>query len=161
MTFSHDAGGMRLVPETVETLQQIIVLNYDAFAAYDLAAEQVDDPALKNLLNGISSRRRTRAEHLNALIGAAGFDKVDADGLDPAASEWSDLLAAAERGAEDLLVDEAERGESMLRQAYAHAIVVTSAASALSPVLNKQYGSLLKEWLVLSKKLARPALAIA
>jgi len=149
---TYEPVAAQLVAEDAERIQRIILLNYDSHLGYQLTAEQLEGQAAI-LFNQVASRRRTRAEHLNAMLAAQGYDRVDPESLDVGESEWADLVTAAGFGGEDILLDEAERGEAKLRQAYSDAIVVTSRQSSMSPVLNKQYGGLLKEWLSLSSQL--------
>ena len=111
---------------TIARLRELTQLNIDSRDGFDYAAERIEDdaPAIANRFRDLSDQRSRNAEQLEGLLIHSGED-VSEDGSWTASMHrtWMtirDMLSAKP----DIyaVVNEAERGEDVIKQAYEQAV---------------------------------------
>lgn len=120
-----------LEPDIVDKLQDLIALNLDGAAGCREAAEAIDDPAIADTLCAIAEERRVQAGALQTLVGLNDEEpRTAGSALGAAHRYWLDLRATLSGGDPQVVLTEAERGESKLEEAYQEAMRLTVGSPA-------------------------------
>ena len=126
--------------EEVQTcLHQITQLNLDSRDGFQEAADEVDDPNLRRLFEGLARERADQAAELQALVSMEGGQPVeDGSFLASLHRTWMQIRKAIVSNDTHAILSEAERGEDHIKEAYEDLLPRTN-DSRLVPVLDRQY----------------------
>lgn len=126
--------------EDVEScLRQITQLNLDSRDGFQEAADEVDDPNLRRLFEGLARERGDQAAELQSLVASEGGEPVvEGSYLAAMHRTWMQIRKAIVSNDAHAILAEAERGEDHIKEAYEDALPRTT-DSKLMPVLDRQY----------------------
>lgn len=125
-------------PQGLSTLQELIQLNLDSQSGYNDAANATNDAGLALLFRSIAVERGKQADELRQLVNSYGESPQPSPTVEASVHRpWLDIRSALGGGAYALL-EEAERGEVHIQDAYEKA-VNSRACMSLQEVLNEQY----------------------
>jgi uncharacterized protein (TIGR02284 family) len=109
--------------ETVEALQELICVNLDGYQNIVQVSSATDREALTQLFHQLAEQRRKFATELGAHVYVNDGDLTPKGSLlEEIHRWWLDLTGKLERGDAQTLLEEVERGETALRDAYAEVI---------------------------------------
>lgn len=104
--------------ETVKVLNELLERTKDGQEGYKLAAEKVQDPALKSLLSRYSQQREEFVDDLQKHVGKRGTQPEEsASATGGVHRGWINLKAAVTKG-DDAILAEVVRGEEAAVAAY-------------------------------------------
>jgi uncharacterized protein (TIGR02284 family) len=126
--------------EDVEhSLREITQLNLDSRDGFQEAADEVDDPNLRRLFEGLARERGDQAAELQALVASEGGEPVvEGSFLAAMHRTWMQIRKAIVSNDTHAILAEAERGEDHIKEAYEDMLPRTT-DSRLMPVLDRQY----------------------
>jgi uncharacterized protein (TIGR02284 family) len=125
--------------DTLDTMQDLIRINIDSRKGFEEAAEEIEDPSLRNLFLLLAGERDRQAEELQAYVELNHEDPVQ-DGSFAATVHraWMKVRDALSSDDTYAVLAEAERGEDQIKSAYEKALKET-AGSAMNDVLTQHY----------------------
>ena len=125
---------------TVETLRDLVQINIDSRDGFREAASQTKNPALKSDFEKYAQQRDQQAEELLTYVELNG-DERDIEGSYAAKFHrtWIEVRSALSFDDTQVVLDEAERGEDVIKDAYESALKET-AGSAVNDVLMTHMG---------------------
>jgi uncharacterized protein (TIGR02284 family) len=127
-----------LSEETLSTLQNLIQRNIDSRDGFNEAAQNMDNLTIESLFRELAAQRSEQASELGSLVALNRTAPQSRGSMAAAAHRaWMDLRSAM-GGGTMAMVQEAERGENMLKTAYESALVAC-AGSPVSEMLNRHY----------------------
>jgi len=127
--------------KTIDKLQKLIRANIDSYDGFKEAAESVENAPVKELFCKLAEKRSDMATELQQYVEWNGKDAED-DGSVAAAVHriWLNIRIKFTSGDTKAVLEEAERGEDHIKEAYEEVLKET-AGSAMNDVLQKQYAS--------------------
>jgi uncharacterized protein (TIGR02284 family) len=129
---------VQLTSEAVATLQKLIQYNFDSRDGFRHAAESIEEIAVANMFRQLGDERDRQALELQSIVINQGEAPKDSGSLSAAAHRtWMDLRTALGGGLQSVL-DEAERGEDYIKNAYEEALREFHDCPACD-VLERQY----------------------
>ncbi len=130
---------IELKPETLETIQDLIRANIDAFDGLLEAAEEIDDISISSLFRDIALERSNFASELQDFVVWNGADAVGEGSYAAAVHRaWLNVRSKLNSGDPYVVLVEAEFGEDHIKEAYEESLRQTT-GSAISTVLQRQY----------------------
>ncbi len=129
---------MSLTDETLKTLNDLIQVNVDAQKGFEEAASEVKDTKLSGMFRELAKERSCQSLELQSLVLQNG-EKPPTDGsiTGMAHRAWMNLRTTL-GGGNQVILNEAERGEDHIKAKYEKALKCC-AGSAVTDVLNRQY----------------------
>ncbi len=131
-----------LDPNTVDNLKSLVRINIDSAQGFRTAADQIDDDSLQSFFATQGAERDEFAKSL------ATYLKFDADDAPESGSIkgkvhhwWIEAKGALQGGDRKAVLNEAERGEKHIQEAYEDALRDT-AGSPVNDVLQRQHASI-------------------
>ncbi|QDV40358.1 hypothetical protein Enr13x_01640 [Stieleria neptunia] len=124
---------------TITKLQKLIQANLDSYEGFHEAAEKLDHEQLSTLFRSIGNERSAMASELQQYVEFNG-EKAQDDGSVAAKMHrlWIDIRAKLNNGDPQVILNEAERGEDHIKEAYEEVLKET-AGGAMNDVLTAQY----------------------
>jgi uncharacterized protein (TIGR02284 family) len=114
---------IKLDDEAVDQLQDLVKLNHDAAKGLREAAEQLESPALTRTLGAIADERDQLRFALARQVCREGEEVPEGGKLSAAFHrQWMKLRAAVSSNEEKAVLEEAERGEDIIKSAYEEAL---------------------------------------
>jgi len=131
---------VHLNKETRDALRELLTLNIDSRDGFRAASEKMDDVTVGSLCQTLAMQRQAQADEL-ARILEINAENPDRSGSFAAQAHriWMEIREALSPDNTYALLAEAERGEDHIKQAYEETLK-KSAGSAVTDVLNQQYG---------------------
>ena len=130
--------------ETVGGLQDLIRINLDSADGFRKAAEKVDSAPVASLFRDLAAERSHFATELSSYVRLTGDEPTD-DGSWKAKVHrwWIDLRSKVSDDELKVVLEEAERGEDKIKQAY-ETTLKEIAGNPVSDVLHRQYARVKK-----------------
>lgn len=130
-----------LEQSTINKLQKLIRANIDSYNGYHEAAEELSDERLSTLFRDIGDQRSAIATELQKHVEFNGEEAVD-DGSVAAKIHrvWINIRGKVSGGDAHAILQEAERGEDHIKQAYED-VLKEIPGSAMHDVLHNQYAT--------------------
>jgi uncharacterized protein (TIGR02284 family) len=122
------------------TLKNLVVTLNDGHEGYKQSAENVTDPALKALFSKFSLQRSKMAGELEAELLSLGEDDPQDEGTSLRGKVhrgWINLKAAITKKDDHAVLEEAERGEDVAKEAYQEALETELPANIREIVVNQ------------------------
>lgn len=135
------------MPETmtskaVQALQELVEVNIDSADGYRTAAADVRSERLATLFRDEAVRRRQFANELADLVQNQGVPpRTEGSRRARLHRWWIDLRATLEKGSEQAVLTEVDRGEDAIRERYER-ILAAIAGSPATELLNRQYAEI-------------------
>jgi uncharacterized protein (TIGR02284 family) len=106
-----------------DLLNDLLELNRDSIEGFAKAKELADSPALKKICASAETERRAQVRELEPLVRAEG-EKVEKDGTARGTLHrtWLTVREALSPNGDEALINEAERGEDEIKEAYMEAL---------------------------------------
>jgi len=129
-----------LQQETLEKVQELIAINIDSNKGFGDAISKIDDVNVTSLFRELAQQREDQAMELQNLV-ATNREEPAEEGSAAAALHrtWMNLRAALGGGTAAIL-EEAERGEDIIKDKYEQVLKETS-GSAVNDLLQKHYAA--------------------
>lgn len=125
--------------ETLERVQRLIQANLDSYEGYKDAAEDVKNTRLRQLFNELSMTRSRQAASLQTYVTWNDEEPKDEGTVrGDIHRAWMNIRAAINSGDEEVVLIEASRGESHIKELYEETLKGIP-GNALSDVLHAQY----------------------
>jgi uncharacterized protein (TIGR02284 family) len=132
-----------LTEETISALNDLIQVNIDAQKGFDEAASEIQDLNIANMFRELSTQRSQQAMELQSLVVQNRQTPTDSGSIAGAIHRgWMNLRTAL-GGGNQVVLNEAERGEDHIKAKYEEALKCCT-GSAVTDVLNRQYASVKK-----------------
>ncbi|WP_153557190.1 PA2169 family four-helix-bundle protein [Roseimaritima sediminicola] len=126
---------------TLEKLQKLIRANIDSYDGFRESAEELKDERVAALFRELAAERSAMAAELQKHVEWNGKEAED-DGSVAASVHrtWINIRSKLNGGDTQVILNEAERGEDHIKNAYEEVLKETS-GSAMNDVLQSQYAS--------------------
>ena len=119
----HPSLAEHLSGDAVKAVQHLIELNIDSVKGWETAADAVDNAPLKGRFREIAEQRRAFAEELQGLVRRAGETPGTGGTVSGAVHRWwMSLRASIGTANTRAVLEEAERGEDVIKHGYEHAL---------------------------------------
>lgn len=126
-------------------LNSLVETCKDGQDGFHSAAEDVKNPALKNLFNELSIERGRFCSELQRLVGTLGEDAESAGSVSGSLHRgWIDLKSALSSGDEHSILAECERGEDSAVAEYREALENEEIPESVREVIRRQYLAVLE-----------------
>ncbi|QDV88910.1 hypothetical protein TBK1r_79450 [Stieleria magnilauensis] len=127
---------------TIAKLQKLIQANLDSYAGFHEAADKLKHAELAALFRSIGNERAAMARELQQYVEFSG-EKPRDDGSVAAKIHrlWMDIRAELNDGDPQVILNEAERGEDHIKEAY-EAVLKETAGGAMNDVLIVQFAKI-------------------
>jgi uncharacterized protein (TIGR02284 family) len=100
-------------------LNDLLTLTYDAKRGFTLAAEKVDNTAIEKFLRDKANQRQTFAQELKSEILTYGNLPEDSGSIKGDFHRaWMNFISTVSANEEEKMLDEVERGENKILEAY-------------------------------------------
>lgn len=133
-----------LKEETVEKLRELRQINVDSSKGFEECSELVKDAALKRLFENLAEERRTQAKELETQI--EWNDQADVEEGSYLAAlhrAWISVREAVSSDNAGVALNEAERGEDAIKEAYED-VLKQVIGSPIHSLLTTQYAAVKK-----------------
>ena len=130
---------MKFTEEVAKKLNNLLEKNYDAEKGYQDAAEQIENPKMKDFLQKQAQKRYDFGHEIKTEIKNYG-EQPDKGGSAKGTVHraWMDLKAAVASSSEEQVMEEVQRGEQSAINEYNEVISETSLPPSVQQVLTKQ-----------------------
>jgi uncharacterized protein (TIGR02284 family) len=130
---------MKFTEEVAKKLNNLLEKNYDAEKGYKDAAEQIENPKMKDFLQKQAQKRYDFGHEIKTEIKNYG-EEPDKGGSAKGTVHraWMDLKAAVASSSEEQVMEEVQRGEQSAINEYNEVISETSLPPSVQQVLTKQ-----------------------
>ena len=130
---------MKFTEEVAKKLNNLLEKNYDAEKGYQDAAEQIENPKMKDFLQKQAQKRYDFGHEIKTEIKNYG-EEPDKGGSAKGTVHraWMDLKAAVASSSEEQVMEEVQRGEQSAINEYNEVISETSLPPSVQQVLTKQ-----------------------
>jgi uncharacterized protein (TIGR02284 family) len=132
---------LRLAPDQVKKVQELIQINIDARDGFEYAAGKLENMSIAGLFEQMAAERRVQAEELSRLVEYNG-EEPDRSGSFSAAVHraWMGIRDSLSTAKSDdyAILAEAERGEDAILEAYEDALKC-GCSGGLYDVLQRHY----------------------
>ena len=109
--------------DEITTLNSLTATLIDSVTGFRDAAENTDDPQLRQLFLGWAERREQAAEELRSLVSRLGGDPRESGSLlGQSHQRFLDLKAALTGRDREAILNEVDRGEDYLKEKFATAL---------------------------------------
>jgi uncharacterized protein (TIGR02284 family) len=126
--------------EKIETLKSLVKICRDAQENFREAAEKITEPDIRAFFHEKSLERANFAGEIENELHRLGEKDVDQSGsLGGSVHRGFTALKSAVGGGEQALLDEAERGEDVSKQAYEKAINSKHLTQEVMAIVYRQY----------------------
>lgn len=130
---------LNLSEETLSAVQDLIQMNIDSRDGFRHAAKAVDDVTLSETFDMLADQRDSQADELSSYVQLNGErPRLEGSYLASMHRIWMDIREMVTSKNTIAVLEEAERGEDAIKQAYEQALRDT-AGSALNDVMMHQY----------------------
>ncbi|WP_182869549.1 PA2169 family four-helix-bundle protein [Stieleria mannarensis] len=130
---------MNLNDTTITKLQTLIQTNLDSYQGFHEAAEQIDHAELSTLFRNLGNERSALASELQQYVEFNGQQAREEGSVSAKMHRlWIGLRGKLNGGDPQVILNEAERGEDYIKQAYEDVLKET-AGGAMNDVLTNQY----------------------
>jgi len=125
--------------EVITTLNELAEISRDGEKGFLVAAEDVENPNLKDLFRTAAARCAEGAKELESKIVSLGGEPSSGGSMTGAVHRtWTNLKAALASRSEKAVLEEVERGEDAAKDAYQQAIAQPLPAEVKS-MIERQY----------------------
>lgn len=125
--------------ETVEKMQKLIRANIDSYKGFREAADDVNDEQIATLFRDMADMRSVLATELQQFVEWNGEEAVEDGSVAGLVHRcWVKTRSMINGGDATAILNEAERGEDHIKNAYEEVLKET-AGSAMNDVLQRQY----------------------
>ena len=123
----------------IDHLQDLLSINIDSQRGFEEAAENTNDPELKNLFRDFSQRRSHNAAELRQYIASTGRTPTESGSVSATLHRWwiDAKQAVAGKDAASILT-EAERGEDSIKKEY-ETVLEDQDIGAVREIVDRQY----------------------
>lgn len=130
-----------LKESTIEKLQTLIRYNIDSYNGFAESAKEIDHDGLSKLFNDLAAEHSSMAKELQNHVEWNNEEPED-DGSTKAKIHriWINVRGKLNSGDPRVILEEAERGEDAIKEAYENVLEEVS-GTALNDVLVRQYAS--------------------
>ena len=130
---------MKFTEEVAKKLNNLLEKNYDAEKGYQDAAEQIENPKMKDFLQKQAQKRYDFGHEIKTEIKNYG-EQPDKGGSAKGTVHraWMDLKAAVASSSEEQVMEEVQRGEQSAINEYNEVISETSLPTSVQQILTKQ-----------------------
>ena len=130
---------MKFTEEVAKKLNNLLEKNYDAEKGYKDAAEQIENPKMKDFLQKQAQKRYDFGHEIKTEIKNYG-EQPDKGGSAKGTVHraWMDLKAAVASSSEEQVMEEVQRGEQSAINEYNEVISETSLPPSVQQILTKQ-----------------------
>ena len=128
------------------TLKNLIQILHDGRDGYRQAADQVQEPQLKELFEMLAQQRAQFAQELEPHLARAGEDEPHEQGGTVSGAihrGWIDLKSALSRQDTHAILAEVERGEDVAKKAYNDALEEKDLSADIRSVVAQQAAAIL------------------
>ncbi|MCS7465490.1 PA2169 family four-helix-bundle protein [Stieleria sp. ICT_E10.1] len=127
---------------TIAKLQKLIQANLDSYAGFHEAADKLNHAELSAFFRNIGNERAAMASELQQYVEFSG-EKTQDDGSVAAKIHrlWMDIRAKLNGGDPQVILNEAERGEDHIKEAY-EGVLKETGGGAMNDVLTAQYAKI-------------------
>lgn len=123
--------GYSLTEDTIQQLQDLIQVNIDAQKGLEEAAEAVQDINLSSMFRELSVQRSAQARELQSLVSGNGEESEQSGTWSGTVHRaWMNLRSTL-GGGNQMILNEAERGEDHIKAKYEEAIRSCSGSAAI------------------------------
>ena len=131
---------LSLNEDTIAAINDLAQVNIDSRDGFRHAAGEIKEVAISSMFMQMADEREHQAQELKSLVALNG-EQPKSDGSFAASAHrtWMDLRKALGGGLQSVL-DEAERGEDVIKGKYEEAMK-KNAGSAASDVLHRHYSA--------------------
>lgn len=106
-----------------DTLNDLLELNRDSVEGFTKAGELAESPALKKICASAAAERREQVRELEPLVRASGENpEKDGTARGTLHRTWLAVREALSPNGDEALINEAERGEDEIKDAYMDAL---------------------------------------
>lgn len=125
--------------EVITTLNELAEISRDGEKGFMVAAEDVENPNLRDLFRTAAARCAEGAKELESKIVSLGGEPSSGGSMTGAVHRaWTNLKAALASRSEKAVLEEVERGEDAAKDAYQQAIAQPLPAEIKS-LIERQY----------------------
>ena len=125
--------------DTVDRLQDLLSINIDSQRGLEEAADNTNDPQLKNLFRDFSQRRAHNAAELREAISAAGATPTESGSVSATLHRWwIDAKQTVTGKDPESILTEAERGEDSIKEEYEKALK-DAGIGPVREIVDRQY----------------------
>ncbi len=130
---------LSLEPKTIDALQQLVEANSDSADTLREAADKVEHAAVENVFRGVAATRTAHARELKSYLRVNDETPTEDSSLTSQAHRhWIALRSAINSGDPRVVLIEAERAESKIKDTY-ETLLIDTAGSAMNDVLMGQF----------------------
>lgn len=129
-----------MADSTASILNDLLETVKDGEAGFRHAAEHAKDANLRSIFERYASQRATFAQELQGLVATLGEKPAQSGHVAGSLHRgWIAIKDAVTRGDDKAIVDEAERGEDVAKEAYENALTNSALTGNARTVVERQF----------------------